>query len=295
MSFKTTKKAVGNPLAKLTLFAVLLLGMSGCSTINQLTNMQKPEASVKKVSITGLSFDAVDLLFDIDVRNPNALGIKLNSFDYELQMNENSFLSGLNDSGLEIAANGQKTVQLPLTLKFADLYNMFSSLKDQDSSVYELQAGFAFDVPVLGAVRIPVSKSGSIPNVKLPKIRVGALKLNNISLSGADLALILKVDNPNIFGINLNKLKYRFDVNGRSWGTGEIAQALRITEKGEGELTIPISLNFMELGMGLYNALTRGESLSYRLNGNVNFGTTLPLLGETQLSFDRDGQITLQH
>ncbi len=288
------KSAAGNPLAMWILLPVLFLGMSGCSTINQLRNMQKPEARVQKVSIAGLSFDAVDLLFDIDVRNPNALGIKLNRFDYDLQINANSFLSGVNESGLEIAANGQKTVQLPLTLKFADLYRTFSSLKDQDSSGYKLQAGFAFDVPILGAVRIPVSKSGSIPNVKLPQIRVGTLKVNHISLSGADLALILKVDNPNIFGINLNKLNYRFDVNGRAWGSGEIEQALRVTEKGEGELTIPISLNFMELGMGVYQALTGREPLSYRLNGDVKLGTTLPLLGETQLSFDRDGQITLQ-
>ncbi len=278
--------------AGLLMFSIVLL--SGCSTINQLTKMQKPEAKVQNVSIAGLSFDAINLLFDIDVRNPNSLGIKLNQFDYDMQINGNSFLSGINDNGLEIAANGQKTVQLPLTLKFADLYKTFTGLKEKDSTSYQLKAGFAFDVPIIGSVRVPVNKSGSLPNLKLPKISIGSLKLARLSLSGADLELTIDIDNPNVFGINLNDLAYTFNVNGRTWGTGQADQLLSVSEKGKGALKLPISLNFLEMGMGLYSIINGDEDLSYSFDSDVNFGSTLSLLGNTKLRFDKTGKLKIE-
>ncbi|MCB0264581.1 MAG: LEA type 2 family protein [Calditrichaeota bacterium] len=279
---------------KSLLFIVLVGVISGCSTLSQLAKMQKPEARVQNVRVTGLSFNTIDLMFDIDVRNPNTVGINLNSFDYNLNINGNSFLSGDNQDGLEIAANGQKTVNLPLTLKFSDIYNTFSGVQKQDSTGYELSAGFAFNVPVLGAVRIPVSKAGSIPNVKLPKISVGGLKLNNLSLSGADLELKLNVENPNVFGLNLSKLNYNFNVNDKNWGSGVADQMMSVNEKGTGELKIPFKLNFMEMGMTLYNMLKGDDQLNYNLKGNLDFGTSLPLLKGTTLNFDKDGNIQVQ-
>lgn len=277
-----------------TFVMVSLVLYSGCSTINQLAKMQKPEAKVQNVSIAGLSFDAINLLFDIDVRNPNSLGIKLNNFDYDMQINGNSFLSGVNDNGLEIAANGQKTVQLPLTLKFADLYKTFTGLIGEDSTAYRLNAGFAFDVPVLGSVRVPVNKSGSLPNLKLPKISIGSLKLGKLNFSGADLELNINIDNPNVFGINLNDLAYKFNVNGRSWGTGKADKLLNVSKKGKATLKLPISLNFLEMGTGLFNIIKGGEALNYNFDGDVNFDSTLPLLGNTKLRFDKNGKLKIE-
>ena len=273
-----------------------LLAFSACSSLNQMVGnaVQKPDVKVSNVKIAGLSFDSVDLLFDIDVSNPNGVGISLAGFDYGLNINGNSFLSGNNGDGLKIPANGNHGIQLPLTLKFKDIYQTFTNIRNQDTSAYELSAGFSFDLPILGAVRVPVSKSGSIPLLKLPSISMGGLKLKNLNLTSADIELGIKINNPNAFGMVMNALNYDLNINGKPWGSGVTSNAMNVNEKGESEIKIPLSLNFLQIGTGVYNMLRGGGALNYQLKGDVNLGSTLPLLQDLQLNFDRNGNANLQ-
>jgi len=275
---------------------ILAAFFAGCSTVGALMNQnfQAPKASVSNVSISGLSFDAANLLFDIKVNNPNSVGVKLSGFDYDLAINGNGFLNGVNSDGLEIAAGGEKNVQIPLSISFADLYRTFQSVKTQDSSEYALKAGFKFNVPILGDVRVPVSKSGFLPNVKIPKVSVGALKVSRINLTGADIELTVNMDNPNAFGLNLDKMQYLFQVNGKKWGAGETLKKISVGEKGTGSIKIPLQLNFLEMGTTAYQLLTGNGDVNYNLSGNLDLGSTLKLLPNTSLNFDKSGSVNIQ-
>ena len=278
------------------LASAFLMLLAGCASLNKMVSdaVKKPDVNVSNVKISGMSFDAVDLVFNIDIANPNGMGISLAGFDYGLNINGNSFLSGNNTDGLKIPANGSHAIQLPLTLKFKDIYQTFTSIRGQDTSGYELKAGFSFDLPVLGAVRVPVSKSGNVPLLKLPSVQMGGLKLNRINLTSADLELGIKIDNPNAFGMILNKLNYNFAVNGQTWGTGVTSAAMSVGQKGESEVKIPLSLNFLQIGTSVYQLLKGNNALDYKLTGDVNLGSTLPLLQDLQLNFDRNGNVNLQ-
>lgn len=278
------------------MLAIVLLAFSACSSLNQMVGnaIQKPDVNVSNVKIAGMSFDSVDLLFDIDVSNPNGVGINLAGFDYGLNINGNSFLSGNNADGLKIPAKGSHGIQLPLTLKFKDIYQTFTTIKNQDTSAYELSAGFSFSLPVLGDVRVPVSKSGSIPLLKLPSVKMGGLKLKKLNLTSADIELGIKINNPNAFGMILNKLNYDLNINGQPWGSGVTSNAMNVNQKGESEIKIPLSLNFLQIGTGVYQMLRGGGALDYQLKGDVDLGSTLPLLQNLQLNFDRNGNANLQ-
>ena len=277
----------------LILISMLLVS---CSVINEFAsgaNIQHPQVSFSGAKITGLSFDAADLLFDIKIRNPNSVGLTMAGFSYDLLINEISFLKGNQDRGLSIEASGENTVQLPLTLNYMDLYQTFQGIRDQDLSTYQMNFGFAFDLPVLGHVNIPVSKSGDFPLLKLPKIEINTLRLKSLSLTGAELLLRIQLDNPNAFAMLLNKLQYDFIVNDQKWIGGYAAEPTQIAEKGQGYIDIPISLNILQMGRSVYQLLSGNEDLSYQFGGNVDLATSLPLLGEVSLPFDRSGSIKL--
>ncbi|MGH1365688.1 MAG: LEA type 2 family protein [Calditrichia bacterium] len=278
----------------IALFFLALI--SGCSTVGALMNknFQAPQASVSNVSISGLSFDAANLLFDINVNNPNSVGIKLSGFDYDLAINGNGFLNGINSDGLEIAAGAAKNVQIPLSISFADLYRTFQSVQTQDSSEFALKAGLSFNVPILGDVRVPVSKSGFLPNVKLPKISVGALKVSSMNLTGADLELTVNMENPNAFGLNMDKMQYLFQVNGKKWGAGETLKNVVVGKNGSGSMTIPLKLNFLEMGTTVYQLLRSNGAVNYQLSGNMDLGSTLKLLPKKSINFDKSGDVNIQ-
>ena len=66
-NFAATKTA-----GKLLIIAALLLGL-GCAGVQDLINIQTPNVSVADVRFLGISFEGIDLAFDVNVDNPNSL------------------------------------------------------------------------------------------------------------------------------------------------------------------------------------------------------------------------------
>lgn len=271
----------------------LVLIFAGCAGLKDLTKVQQPKVSLADVRIAGLSFDAIDLLFDIEVENPNVVGVTMAGFDYNFFLNQQSFVKGNQPKRQNIAGNGSSTVEFPLTLRFSDLYSTYNSLKNDDSTSYQIDLGFQFDLPVLGVVRVPVSRQGAVPLLKLPRVALGGIKVNKMGLTAAELLVNVEVDNPNAFSMLLNRLNYSVELSGSQVASGVTDRDMRIGEKGSSTLSIPISLSFLDAGQSLYSLLTKQGKLDYRLIGDVDLSTSVPMLGQVTLPFDRSGEVTL--
>ena len=279
--------------------ALLLLSLgvlSACATLGSLAGqagVQRPGVRFIGARLAGLSFDKVDLLFDLEIRNPNSLGVTMAGFRYDLAVNESPFLEGKEEKEVAIAAQGASTIQIPLTLSFDHLYQVFKSLRQKDNAAYSLQCGFLFDLPVLGAVEIPASKSGDFPLPKFPAVRVEGLHIENLSPLAADLTLKLQLDNSNAFSMILEGMQYQFEINDQMWAAGETGERISIAEKDKGLLEIPISLNFLQIGQSIYGILAEGKPLDYQFQGDLDINATTSLIGRTHLPFDQSGQIKL--
>ncbi len=276
--------------------SVLALLVFSCSQMQQLlktVDIKDPQAKISNVKITGLSIEKADLVFDIAVSNPNRVGITLAGFDYDLLLNNQSFLKGNRNETLKIAAQGTSNVQLPLSLNFMDIYKTYKALAKEDKITYALKTGLNFDLPVLGKVRIPVETKGSVPTIKLPKVKLQELKLKNLGFTGADLQLVLRIDNPNGFDVNLNRFKYDFRVAGQKWVQGQIKNPTSVPQKGKATLSVPIALNFLEIGKSALNLINNGNKLNYRLSGGAEVGSPLPILQSFPLDFNYEGKIGL--
>ncbi len=270
--------------------------LSGCKELMPLLqqmNVQKPKVKMKSVKLSGLSLKDIALDFTLGIENPNNVAITLAGFDYELLIEQNSFLKGEQNKTVKIEAQGTSEVHIPVSFTFKQLYESFKTLKNADSIKYTLKTGFSFDVPILGKVRIPAQTTQRIPNVKLPKIKVAGLKLANLSFTGADLKLALEVDNPNVWSLGLKKLNYNFVVNGQKWLQGNLQQALQVGQKQKQRIELPIHLNFLEMGRSVYNLLTNPGALEYQLTGNALLNSSIKLLGDFELPINQKGTVEL--
>ncbi len=280
-------------LARASIAATLLAAFifSGCAGLKDFASNQTPKVSVGNVRLDKLSFQSVDLLFDLNLENPNPVGVTMAGFDYDFLLNESSFVKSDQQEKQSISANGSSTIQVPVKLAFADLYKMFSGFKDKDKADYGINFGFSFDVPILGLVRVPVSHSGDIPLLKLPKISLSSVKLSKLSFTGADLNINLGFENPNAFGINLDKLNYKIDLGGNEFATGTSENVMSVGEKENSTISLPVSLNFLKAGRSAYNLLKNKGDVSYKLAGDLDLSTTLPIIGKVNLPFNQSGQI----
>ena len=272
----------------------LLFSCQNVLNLLQQSQIKPPEVSVANTSITGLSFTELTLLFDLKIKNTNNLAIKLQGLDYRLLINDNAFLSGNQNQGIEIAAYADNIVSLPLTLKLVDMYKTITSLINQDTTAYQLDCGLTFDLPVLGATRIPISKKGSVPLPKIPNVSLEGIKLNSLNLAGANLELKLNVKNANAFAVLFNSLNYGLVVNGVNWVQAAAVKGFALNEKKTQTLTLPLSLNFLQIGSSVYQLLSSNKPLTFQLNGDLDL--SVPNLGipKSTFSFDQSGETSLK-
>lgn len=279
--------------ALLATLSLTLLGGCNPGNIRDALESQKPRVSVAGQQLTRLDFQQVNMAFDIRVDNPNPVGLSLGGLDYDLKLAGHSFASGRQNKQMQLKAAGASTFQLPLSMRFAEIYQGLDKLKGKNEVLYELTTGLMIDVPLLGKLRYPVTTSGTLPLPKLPKVSVNSLTLEKLNFSGATLALKLKVNNPNAFGVALNKLRYDFKVNGKRWVSGNRASLGSLAANQGNEVTLPITLNFMELGSGLYSMLKGGQDLDYSLSGKLGATAAHQLIGSFDVPINRSGKVRL--
>lgn len=268
--------------------------LTGCNALQDITNnIQKPRLSVTNVQVTDFSFNDIELTYDITVDNPNPLAVQMASYEYDFKLNEETFIEGQQEDNSKIDASGSSTVKVPVRFSFSEVYNGIRTLAEADQAQYDFLGSVSFDLPALGITEIPFNRSGTIPMVRFPEIRIRNLRVQSLSLSRADLVLQMEFENPNKFGINLNNFDYTFDVNGNSWAEGNALSSTRISGDGVSNLEIPISLNIGEMGLAAYRLLSGSETLNYNLTGTFDLTADHPLLGQTNLNLNRSGALPL--
>jgi LEA14-like dessication related protein len=114
--------------------------------------------------------------------------------------------------------------------------------------------------------------------------------VRGIGLSGGNLDLVVRVQNPNNFTIEGDKLQVGFDVEGAHLGDITFEDDFRITQHGETTLTLPLRFGWSGMAQAIRAALGYGD-LPYKMKGQA----TLKLPGGARKSvpFTHEGRAPL--
>ena len=258
---------------KLIFLPLLPFLVTACATLGSVARPVPPEVTLREVSLQGMDFSRAELVAEFHVSNPNAVAVDLSGFTWALLVEGEPFLSGEQREGIRIEARGESTVEVPLTVAFREALHVARATTEATMGAqqlaYAVELVVMLDVPVLGARAVPLRHEGTLPVPVLPALSVNSLRLDSIGLTGAELSLLITLENPNVFGVALQELSYRFSVHDRTWIEGALPAAVHIAPDQEQELAIPIRLRFLEVGRGVYQLITRGPQLEYRLEAGA--------------------------
>jgi LEA14-like dessication related protein len=275
------------------LFAAAFL-VAGCGSLADIARgLRKPQARVLRVEIEDLTFEAAALRADVEITNPNPVGIELAGYDYELAVEGRPLLAGAVEQKTALVAGGQSVIVVPVAVSFANLFSAVETAAGQEELAYRLSAGLSFDLPVLGRVRVPVATEGRLPVVRPPAVRVVSLRVPTLTLSGATLVLGLELENRNGFGLEVEGLQYSFSANGQAWASGSLMRPLAVGPRGSARLELEMRLGFASLGRSVYQLLASGGPIGYELEGALDIGTSLDLLPRASLPLELSGEIRL--
>jgi LEA14-like dessication related protein len=241
------------------LTAAAALFTLGCRSFQSV--LQEPVLSIKSVELAGIDVKGIDMMVQVNVDNPNAFGIPLPRLEWELLINENSFISGEVQGGdRSVKARGSTVVAVPLSVGYTDLYNSFLSLKNSGEAAYTLALALSFPLPVLAEKTFHLEFSGSLPLPRLPKIAVESFDLVRADFNGVAMSCRVKVENPNAFDLPFPALDWEYSVNAVPLLKSGAADTRAVPAGGSASVEINLDMSYAELFSAVQSLTSRSTA-----------------------------------
>ncbi len=277
---------------RVQLLAACFLCWPGCALLQSLLGSSaQPTASITGVHVSDLSLVELTLVFDVAISNPYAVPLPLVNIDYALASQGQPFLHGQAALQGEVPAGQSKTVSLPAKVVFVELLNLLQSVRPGAIIPYRGTLGLSVNAPVLGVLRLPLEKEGTLPVPSPPTVSVASVHWQNLSLTGARGVLQLRVTNPNAFAFDVAGLDYDIKLGGHSLAKGGLVNAASVAAGAAQELGINVSISTAQAGMAILQLL-QGQSSSYSLGGSLAIGTPF---GPLRVPVSVAGQVPFVH
>ena len=141
--------------------ALATLSMYGCSALQQTLNIVNPSYSLRNVDphLNLALPPSMDFDLTVGVDNPNAVGLRLDQFDFNLLVNGNNIANGTSFDRIQIPARGIGDVRLRTHVSYDNAKAIFREVADLiqgNRARYEIRGNAAYDTPV-GRLTFPVS------------------------------------------------------------------------------------------------------------------------------------------
>jgi len=120
------------------------------------------------VSIGGVTLNGLTLDFRVAVTNPYSTSLPLVGLEYALASQNKRFLTGDFRANRIIPPRETAVIPMPITLSFGALREAGATVRPGATIPYRADVAIKVDAPVLGILRIPTKKEGTISLPRFP-------------------------------------------------------------------------------------------------------------------------------
>lgn len=124
---------------------------------------------------------------------------------------------------------------------------------------------------------------------KEPDIQLDHVVVHGLGLTGGNLDLVVKVENPNAFSLQGTKLAVGFDVEGSHLGDITYNDDFTVSQNGTTTITLPLRFGWSGVGSAVRAALSYGD-LPYKMKGQAELQTPW---GRKVVPFTHEGRAPL--
>ena len=258
----------------LLLFAVLATGGAQLGTLAE-NAIKSPEVVSKKIQVSKMDFNYIYFDADIELLNPNPVALNLSGFNYTVDVEGRQLIKGDNN-GLSLKPEGNANISLPFKVRLDSLVELAPELLKKDQLEYTFGTVLTLNGPLGLKWEKPVSLTKTVANPKLPEIKMPKISLGKVSLSGMQINVQLPVNNPNMFGVNMEQLSAALVINGMKPVQVGKDSATRLPAKSETTLDIPLNFSWDSASRSLLSILRDGQLPDVKLEGNWKLNPELP-------------------
>jgi LEA14-like dessication related protein len=129
---------------------------------------------------------------------------------------------------------------------------------------------------------------GTLARMEEPTVDITGVKLLGTTLSGADVLVQFRVDNPNDVGLVLDGIGYKLRLNGQPLLDGRYDRRTEIAASGRTAVGMPVTIRFDDL-LRVIRTLGDRKDPRYDLEADLRFA--VPVLGEVTVPVTQTGKV----
>lgn len=271
------------PVVLALLVAALL---PGCETVKTVVETApKPSARIVGANLRNLTFEKVDLVFDVEVSNPYAVALPLAGLAYSISSGERAIVRGNVKPSGSIPARGSQIIQLPALVNFAAVTKVLGGVRPGSVLPYRADLTLSVNAPVLGPVDLPLSDSGDLPIPAMPQISLTSFDISRLSLDQVKANAKIQLRNTNAFAVDLSKVELNLSLGEQEIARTGFANSAKLAPGNAVTIYVPLTFSPRALGAELFNLL-RGDRAAYSVSGSLETGTPF---GPLSLPFKASG------
>jgi LEA14-like dessication related protein len=286
-----TKKTFISLLLILLLAGVILFVIRLNKRNSSVVETLLPEIHVLRVDITGISEEEINLRVKVSLENRMPIGVLIDSIAYIIFIEDKQIAQSMYPKKIDIDANGKSSINLPVSLAYKKLGTLFGRLHraGKDSTLMRM------DVQVYSSL-IPKDSAlvhihQMIPVLVLPRIHLKQLQIANLSTSGATVKVTMSVVNENTMRFAFHDSKYKIIFEDHKAIEGVIPHIIELPAKDSAVVTIPLELDFKQIGQTLADYIRKGKDMTYDVTITTRPVTNIETLKDSDIILHDAGKL----
>jgi LEA14-like dessication related protein len=247
--------------------------------------------TLKDKVIKNLSSQGLTLAFHLALSNPASAPRELVRYRYRVTINQKQFLNMTValDEPLTVPPGGETLVALSVKISYDLLTAAIGPIEEK--AICDLVGDLYFLTERKKEQRVPIAFSGEFPVFKDPEIELLPLKVNDLTVGGADVVFRPRFRNPNGYELIVDKISFALFFGDREVLSGQIPEDKSLPRAGEKTFSLPFLLDFFEVGEKMREDFQKDE-IPCRFAGEIEvvsaWGRLLIRFDKTQgLRFDK--------
>lgn len=250
-----------------------------------------PRLELSELEITSLTPQKTEMTVKVLIKNQLPLSFIADSIEYRILINDTQIMKNSYIKSITLKRNGSSLISLPLTIFNDSLSSVLKANKQENVDSVEFHFQGSFFTHIFFKKQFTVDIKRLVPRIYIPEVKAEHFKISSINFSEAVIQLLVSIKNQNVYPLKANNIAYEVSIEDNKWIKGIIPGLTEIKAKSVTDLTIPITVSIKEVSKTLFDLLTKGSKVRYKLHLTFSIESDKNMIMNSKVNLESEGSV----
>lgn len=250
-----------------------------------------PRLELSELEITSLTSKKTEMMVKVDIQNQLPVSFTVDSLQYRIFINETEILKDQYKKPISLKRNTSSLITLPITIFNDSISSVLKANERENLDSVEFHIQGSFFTHIFFKKKFNVDIKRLIPRIYFPEIKAEHFGIDSLNFSRAVVQLLVSINNKNLFPLKAENIAYELSIEDNQWIKGLIPGNIDIKAKSITNLTIPITISFKEVSKTLWDLLTKGNKVRYKLHLTFRIESDNNMIMNSEVILESEGSV----